>query len=428
MRLPVFAATLITAIGLHAEVWTLDSCIDYAVGHNLEVAEQRLNERSGQLEITEARDAYLPSLSGGLSQNFAFGRGLTAENTYANRNTSSFGWNASMNLPLFQGLQAYRNEKLAKANLAALVEQTEATRDDVTLRVIAAYLQALYCAELTDVAEEQVGLSTVELNRRMILLENGKIAESEVYEAKAQVSADSLTLVNAQNDRQLALLDLAQLLRVDFTPDFAIAPLTDAQSLTPSADSVFARALTSNHSLENARLNINVADHRISVAKTGYFPRLNFQAGIGSSYYNLKGEENPSFSRQMRDNYATQVGLSLNVPIFDAFSTRNNIRRANIQKLQAELNYESAKDQLFRAINQAYLQAVSAERKHTAARSATESAKVALDAMTVKMEYGAANATEFEQAKTAYIKALAEEVQARYEQLLRNRILAFYNR
>lgn len=428
MRLPVIAAALAAAVGLHAEVWTLDSCIDYAVEHNLEVAEQRLNERSGQLEITEARDAYLPSLSGGLSQNFAFGRGLTAENTYANRNTSSFGWNASMNLPLFQGLQAYRTEKLAKANLAALIEQTEATRDDVTLRVIAAYLQALYCAELTDVAEEQVGLSTVELNRRMILLENGKIAESEVYEAKAQVSADSLTLVNAQNDRQLALLDLAQLLRVDFTPDFAIAPLTDAQALTPSADSVFARALTSNHSLENARLNINVADHRISVAKTGYFPRLNFQAGVGSSYYNLKGEENPSFSRQMRDNYATQLGLSLSVPIFDAFSTRNNIRRANIQKLQAELNYESAKDQLFRAINQAYLQAVSAERKHSAARTATESAKVALDAMTVKMEYGAANATEFEQAKAAYIKALAEEVQARYEQLLRNRILAFYNR
>lgn len=46
--------------------------------------------------------------------------------------------------------------------------------------------------------------------------------------------------------------------------------------------------------------------------------------------------------------------------------------------------------------------------------------------MRLKYDYGKANATEFEQAKTAYIKAVSDAVQAKYESVLRKRILAFY--
>ena len=60
-----------------AHTWTLDSCINHAVEHNLTVVSRQLSEEQGRLEVTEARDAYLPSLSANASQNFDFGRGLT---------------------------------------------------------------------------------------------------------------------------------------------------------------------------------------------------------------------------------------------------------------------------------------------------------------------------------------------------------------
>lgn len=430
MIMKKIALLFLSAVALQAsaEVWTLDDCIDYAVEHNLTVARQRVSEQSGQLDITEARDAYLPTLSAGASESFSFGRGLTSANTYANRNTTSFGWNVNLQLPLFQGLQAYRREQLAKANMATLVERTEAARDDVTLNVMAAYLQVLYCQELREVAEHQAALSLTELERRKVLLENGKIAESEVYEARAQLASDSLTLVNSDNDVNLALLDLSQLLRLPADADFRIAPLTDTQRSVPSPESVYRHALDHNHSLVASRLDIAAADRQISLARAGYLPRLSFNLGLGSTYYNLAGEINPSFERQMRDNYSTSLGLSLSVPIFDAFSTRNSVRRAKLQRVQAELEYESAQDALYKSINQAYLQAVSAERKLASAITAVEASKVSFDAMAVKYEYGSATATEFEQAKTSYIKAAAEEVQARYERILRIRILEFYNR
>ncbi len=428
MRLIASFLIAATSVCASAGVWTLDDCINYAVEHNLTVEARKISAEAGQLDLTESRDAFLPTVSAGASQNFSFGRGLTSANTYANRNTAAFGWNAGLSLPLFQGLRAYRRMEYAKANLSALVEETEAARDDVTLNVMAAYLQALYTREMSEVAAEQAAMSLTELNRRQSLLENGKIAESEVYEARAQLASDSLTLVNSENDATLALLDLAQLLRIDFTPEFSIAPLADEASLTPSPDEVYRRALETNHSMVASRKQVTAADKQISLARAGYYPSLSFNLGVGSSYYHLAGESNPSFARQMRDNYATTLGLSLNIPIFDAFSTRNSIRRATLQKRQAELDYEQKGDDLFKRINQAYLQAVGAERKLTAANTAADAAKVSFDAMTVKYNYGAATAVEYEQAKTTYIKAVAEAVQARFERILRNRILAFYNR
>ena len=82
-------------------------------------------------------------MQAGANQSWGFGRSLTAENTYASRNTSNFGWNVGLNLPLFQGLRNVRNLDYARSSMVQTLEQLEETKDDITLNVIAQYLQAL---------------------------------------------------------------------------------------------------------------------------------------------------------------------------------------------------------------------------------------------------------------------------------------------
>ena len=178
------------------EPWSLDSCVNYAISHNITVQSRMLEAEGGRLSVTEAKDRFLPTVSGYGSQSFSFGRGLTAENTYANRNTSSFSAGAQLSLPIFQGLAGVRRLDYAKASLRALLEQTEAAKDDVTLNVTSQYLQALYTAEMMAVARERLAISTSELARRQQLLEAGKIPELDIYEARSQVSQDELNLVN----------------------------------------------------------------------------------------------------------------------------------------------------------------------------------------------------------------------------------------
>ncbi len=418
---------LTSGIAASANTWTLDSCINYAIEHNINIKSQRLNVKSAEQSVTEAKDRFLPELSAGASQSWSFGRGLTSENTYTNRNTSNFGWNVNMSLPLFQGLSAVRQKAYAKANLRTYIEELEAAKDDVTLNVISAYLQVLYNGEICKVAAEQLHLSEVEVERRKQLLEAGKIAELELVEARSQVAQDKLSLISAENDRTLALVDLAQLLELHVVEGFDISPIDDEGLGIVSPESVYERALNSNHSIVAGRLRVAAADRNVSLAASSYLPRLSFNAGLGSSYYTVNGFDNERFSTQMRNNFNKSIGFSLSVPIFDAFSSRNSVRRAKIERLNAQLQYEDAQRNLYKNVQQAYYRAVGADERLVAAKAAEDATHEAFKAMQEKYNFGRANATEFEQAKTAYIKAMAQSVQAKYESILRRRILAFYN-
>lgn len=421
---------LLGAIGGAAQTtaWSLGDCVAYAIDHNIDVKRQALQATQGELSVTEAKDRFLPQVSGYASQNFSFGRGLTADNTYANRNTQSLSAGAQLSLPIFQGLSAVRRLDYAKTDLRALVEQAEATKDDVELNVIGQYLQALYTAEMVQVARVRLDISRSELLRRNSLLEAGKIPELDIYQAQAQVSQDELYLVNCANDSAIAMLDLRQLLNLPAEEPFAIEALPDTLMPLLNPDDVFANALANNHAMRAGRLQVDAAEKNVSLAKTGYIPTLSFNAGIGSNYYTMSGVKSEGFGPQMRHNFAKQIGFSLSVPLFDAFGTRNSVRRARLQADNVRLQLDDSRQRLYKSIMTAYTQATAAHKKRDAAFVAVESAQKAFEAMKIKYDNGKANATEYEKSRSDYTSSLAESVQARYEAHLRARILTFYNR
>lgn len=416
-----------TTTATEQQAWSLDSCINYAVQHNISLKIREANVQSAEQSIIDAKSRYLPNVSAGAGQSWNLGRGLTAENTYANRNTSSFNYSASFSLPLFTGLSTERQIAYAKANLMQITEQFEAAKEDISINVTTGYLQALYTKELHALALQQLSLSEHELERQEALLEAGKIPEVTMLEAKAQVATDQLNVTNSFNDMVMARLDLAQLLRLEGDlAEFDVQPLTDTESFIASPDDVYTKALQYNHSINAARRGIEASEKNISLAKSGYLPTLSFSAGLGSSYYRLSGIPNDAFGKQMRNNYSTYFGLSLNVPIFDAFSTRNSVRRAKMQKFTAELELDQAEEQLYRTIRQAYYQAVGAQEKLNSSKVAEEAAQTSFAAMQEKYNIGRATPTEYEQAKTKALRATSERIQANYELILRTRLLAFY--
>lgn len=430
----VFVTVLITAIAgsateAKASVWSLDSCISYALTHNLDVKGALIEQCRGAQSVTEAKDRFLPTLSAGASQGWSYGRGLTAQNTYANRNTSSTAWNASLQLPVFQGLSALRQLQQARASERNLDLRLQNVRDEVTLSVISFYFQALYCREMLAVRREELHLSQVQLERQEILLKGGKVPEVDVLQARSQVASSEVAVVSAESDLDMALLDLKRALELDDNTPLELATIdTGTLPLLPTAEQVYAHAQNSNSSILVSRSGVEVADKAISTAGTGYLPRLSFNASLGSSYYTMSGVVSDPFSRQMRNNLSKSLGFSLSVPIFDAFSTRNQVRQARLQRQAAELEVERSESTLLRTIRQAHTEASNALARYNSTVTAVEAARVALQAMTDKCTYGRANATEWEQARTTYVNALAEKVGVTYQYLLKVRTLEFYNR
>lgn len=136
--------------------------------------------------------------------------------------------------------------------------------------------------------------------------------------------------------------------------------------------------------------------------------------------------ENGNFGSQLRDNFSQYIGLSLSIPIFDRFSTRNRVRSARIQQHTYYWQLEESKKTLYKEIQQAYYNAVNAETQYRSSRTADEAAQASFLLMKEKYANGKANATEYNESRTAWMKAVSDRLQAKYDYLFRTKILDFY--
>lgn len=416
---------------LHAQqAWTLKKCIDYAIEHNLTIKQQEASAEQSKIELSTAKNSRLPDLNGSASHSFSFGRSLQADNTYNSINTQNTGFSLSTSVPLFTGLQIPNNIALSKLNLQAALEDLNAAKENVSIQVASSYLQVLFNDELARVAHEQVDLSREMLVQREAYFRNGKASESELYEAKSRVAQDELSAVQADNDYQLALLDLSQLLELPSPDGFAIvSPQTDAvENLgtpLPPAE-IYADALLIKPVIKAAQYRLEGAQKNIRIAQSAYYPQLSLGAGLSTNYYKMSGMDNAGFGSQLRDNFSQYVGLTLSIPIFNRLATRNRVRSARIQQTTLGWQLEDSKKTLYKEIQQAYYNTLSAQTQYTSSRTAAEAAKASFDLMKERYLNGKANATEFNESRTAWMRAVSDQLQAKYNYIFRFKILDFY--
>lgn len=409
-------------------VMTLAQCIDYAVSHNVNVKRYANNVEQQKVQLSTARNSRLPDLTAGASQSFNFGRGLNSENAYVNRNTQSTGFNLQTSVPLLTGGRIPNEIAMSRLNLQAATADLEHARQSIALQIAAAYLQAVYAAEVVKVQEAQVAFSKIQEDRISKLFNAGKSPESDVVEAHSQVAQDEMGRTQAKCDYKLAMLDLSQLLELS-SPDSIeiVAPQGETSpTLPPLPDRIFARAEGVKPEIQAEKLRLQAAEKNIRIAKAALYPTLSLGAGLSSEYYKTSGYQAASFSKQLSENFNKSIGLSLNIPIFNRLATRNSIRQAKLQQSEQALQLDETKKTLYKEIQQAYYNAVNAQAKYESALAARKAAESNFNMMTGKFENGRANATELEEAKTKRANAITSTLQAKYEYILRMKIIEFY--
>lgn len=412
------------------QAWDLRQCIDYAIEHNLTIKQQEENRHQSEVDLNTAQWSRLPNLNGSASHSFNFGRSLQADNTYQSINTQNTNFSLNTSVPLFTGLQIPHNIALQKLNLKAATEDLQKAKDDISLQIASLYLQVLYNQELALIAHQQVALSQEMLEQKKAYLDNGKASEAEWYEAKSRVAQDELSAVQAENNCRLALLDLSQLLELPTPDGFSIvSPDIDERHLSGSIvapEDIFQEAVLSKPAIKAATYRLEGAAHSIRMAQSAYYPQLSFGAGIGTNYYKVNGYQNNSFGSQLKDNFSQYFGFSLSVPIFNRFATRNQVRSARIRQNTLNWQLEEAKKSLFKEIQQAYYNALNAESQLKSSVTADEAAEASFRLMKEKYAQGKANATEYNESRTNWMKAVSNRLQAKYDYVFRTKILDFY--
>jgi outer membrane protein len=425
------ALLAVFAAGAQAQerVWTLSQCIDHALENSLRIKQGELGVEQKEISLNTAENSRLPGVSASSGQNFSFGRGLTADNTYANTNTTSTSFSVGADVPVFNGFRIKHNIELSKLDLAAATADLEKARDDIRVAVAQAYVQILYNMEIRDVARRQVEIDSLQVVRLSEMAANGMVARAEVSAQEASLAQSRVSATQAENNVALAILDLTQLLELPSPEGFHIArPSVEGLEggMLMSPEAIYAEAVQLKPTVKAEEIRLDYALKNIDLAKSAFLPTVSMSGGLGTNFYTSSGYPHSGFVDQIRNNFSQYVGLNLNIPIFTRYSNRNQVRNAKLSMINQEIALESTKKTLYKEIQQAYYNAVGSQAKYRSSTVAAESAEDAFELAQAKYENGKSGITEFNEAKARYMAAASDLVQARYEYLYQSKILDFY--
>jgi outer membrane protein len=335
-------------------------------------------------------------------------------------------------MPLFTGFQIPNQIKLNQLNLEAATADLEKAKNDIRMQVAQAYVQILYNMEIADVAQRQIAIDSAQVARLQAFVANGKASEAELSQQKATLANSRLTATQAENNTRMSVLTLTQLLELATPDGFTIVrpALSESDGFVgtalPAPDVIYAEALGVKPEILSQQLRLQGTERSIKIARAGYYPTLSLNGGLGTNYYTTSDMPAASLSSQLKNNFSQYIGLSLNVPIFNRFQTRNSIRTAKISQETQQLQLDNTKKTLYKEIQQVYLNAVNAQSKERSSTEAVHSSKDAFQLMQAKYENGKATITEFNESKNNYMRAESDLVQARYENLYQHALLEFY--
>ena len=254
--------------------WSLDDCIGYALANNIDVQQRALQVEQNEVELSTAKYSRLPDLNASIGGDASFGRVLSSDNTYKDNNQTSGSLNISTSLPVFQGMRINRQVKGGKLDLAAAMQDLERAREDVSINVMTLYLEVLYNKELTDVAERQLALSTLQATQSRELVAAGKPPESARYESEALMAKDQLSLTQARIDILRSLLNLCQALNRESASGFdVVVPELDSVTLASlhrlgTADGVYNYAVENRPHIKAERLRLESSENSVLIAKS----------------------------------------------------------------------------------------------------------------------------------------------------------------
>lgn len=427
------AAVLLVAMQSNAQEhkWTLTECIDHAIENNIRVKQSGISVQSSEVDLSTAKGRRLPGVSASASENLSFGRGLTADNTYTNSNTTSTSFSLGADVPIFRGLEISKSIKQSELNLAAATKDLEKAKDDIRVAVAQAYVQILYSREILDVATRQAEHDKVLLEQMEHKREQGMASMAEVAAQRATLAQATLSVTQAQNNLNIALLDLTQLLELTEPEGFDIVtPSVDnlEMKLLMRPEEIYARAVEFKPQVLSAEIKLESAKVGIDRAKSGYYPTLSLSGGVGSNYYTNSKSVMPvaSFGDQIKNNFSQYVGLNLNIPIFSRLATRNQVRSAKLNAINMQLQLDNVKKDLYKEIQQAYYNAVASQTKYASCSETQASSKMYYELTEEKYTNGKANISEYNDAKNSYLSAESDYLKARYECLFQTKLLDFY--
>jgi Outer membrane protein len=455
-------SSIATGSGIAQKSWTLEECIKYALDNNIQIKRQELQTESNQNNLEQSKFQILPSVNGNASHGWNFGHSTDRiTNQVYTTTVMSDNFTLQASLTLFSGFQIINTVQQNKYLVEKSLQDYQRARNDISLQIATAFLQILFCEEALTIAQSQLDVTTLQLEKTKRLVEVGNKAKGDLLQIQAQEANEKFNVVNAKNNLKIANLTLAQLLELKNTDDFkTLRPDSVAinyNNILSSVDEIYKDAENKLPNIKSAEYDLKSSEKGLAIAQGSLYPKLTLSGSIGTGYSDayqktdsvgyssatigyVNGDQNLPvtnvyqrfyygnypFANQLKDNIYKAIGFNLSVPIFNGFQAQNYVRNSKLKVKDSQYALEQSRKSLYAEIQKAHADAIAALERYNAANEAVISNEESFKYTQQKFDVGLVNSVDFNVAKNNLTKAKSDLIQAKYEYVFKIKVLDFY--
>lgn len=444
-------------------VFSLKQAVDTGLRNNLELKQMQLQMESAGIDWRQSKANLLPNLNGSASHGINQGRSIDPfTNSFIEQKVDFASYGVSSGVTLFNGLNLQNTMRQNSYAYDAAKMDVQQERDNLTLNIILAYLQVLSNEDLLTQSRSQLEVSRQQVGRLEKMNKEGAIAPALLSNLQGELAGNELAVVNSQNQLESARLTLFQFMNVPYDSNVKFERVS-ADLFNPqydaSANEIYQTALENLALVKAADLRKLSAQKGVQAAKGLLYPNLSLNGNLNTNYSSAamqntllnrsdEATENyvlvdnvkqPVFApkdnfrtdkirynNQLNNNLYTTVSLDLRIPLFNNFSRRNQIKKANISLKNSDYVAEATKIRLRQAIEQAYANMSAARNRYDALTRQVEAFALSFRIAEVRFNAGVETAIDYVIAKNNYDRANSNLIIARYDFLLRTKVLDYY--
>lgn len=441
--------------------YTLNECITIALENNLDLKSSLLSANTAKINFQQSKANILPTLNGNYDIGVNNGRSIDPfTNDFINQELTFSNARLNLDATIFNGFRLINTVKQQRLNKQASDMEIEEAKQTLVLNVTLAYLQVLNARDVLELTKKRIQATDKQLTRQEDLFNEEVGNPADFADIKGQKTIDETSILMAESTLKSAKLNLLQLLNLSKDIDIETSDLLlDFKSYDASSDEVFNDALSNLATFKARELRVEASKKGVAVAKAQFTPEISFFGQLNTNYssvaetftetgesivetgdfvtvnnqdipvqtnqFQFKGER-ISYSDQFDNNLNTVVGLVVQIPLFNGFRAKNSVALEKIKVEESIVELERTEQQIKNAIDQVYFNMQIAFERHNSLVKQVEAFQESFRVNEIRFNNGASNFLAYITSKNNLENAKTNLTNAKYEYLLRVKVLDFY--
>lgn len=257
-------------------------------------------------------------------------------NVTSDRDYRSYASTLTLQQPLLD-YEAYARYRQGAAQALFADERFRSKSQELAVRVLSAYSQALLAQERIELsrAQKRAYAERLQLNER--LLKGGEGTRTDVLETQARLSLAQAEEIESLDTQDAALRELEAIVGQPLQID-ELAPLTRQFEIPPLAPNRFETwremAMANNPELKSQHHALDVAEYEVERKRAGHMPKVSLYA----SSRQTSSDSESSYNQKYDTN---SVGIQVSLPLFAGGSVSASTRQAANQLSQAQYELDA---------------------------------------------------------------------------------------